>query len=437
MMKRLALVAIALFFCATLSGWNHLGWKWSQDDIPITYRVGDSSPTGMSHDEAVELIEEAYDRWGAIPCSPIDGDDEGETNNEPTNGGFGSNNASIFTFDGGAKNDLSESGTNAAAVTYRYDGQTLTNNGLSFQRARAMNIVFNDGRTWGTLADVDAPDCRGINDFLSTTVHEIGHGLGMAHSCESGDPCADPVLRGATMYYAGGQCENHRRDPNPDDQAGITAIYGPAIDFESPEDAILVGAVPLTTSFEVPDIYGESLYEFDWNFGDGSEHFVSTNPESVTHTWNTEGQFTVTLTAQGNAEECGGDFQTAQRKVGVVLACNAPDPTFTYRNDGEFTVTMENGSRLGAFECVTEFEWVLDGDEDSSLRTFQPTYTFDSAGSHTVVLRAIGPGGEAEFSVDIDVSRQSDEGCNASFAPAGGSIFALLIGALGIRRRRA
>ncbi len=436
-MKRLAMAAVAVFFWTTLTGWNHLGWKWSQDDIPITYRVGDSNPPGMTHEEAVELIAAAYDRWGDVPCSPIDGEDIGLTDNGQN--GFGSNNASIFTFDGGSKNDLTESGTNAAAVTYRYGGQTLTNNGLSFERARAMNIVFNDGRTWGTLADVDAPDCRGINDFLSTTVHEIGHGLGMAHSCENGDPCADPVLRAATMFWAGGTCETHRREPNPDDQGGITAIYGPAIDFKPTDDTeTLVGAVPLTASFQVPDIYGESLVEFDWNFGDGSPHFVSSNPESVTHTWNEEGQFTVTLTAQGVAEECGGEFETAQRKVGVVLACNAPEPTFEYENDGDFTVTMLNGSRLGAFECVTEFEWILDGDEEGALRTFEPTYTFDAAGTHEVTLRAIGPGGEAETTVEVEVKRQSDEGCNASFAPAGGSAAALLLGlvGLGVRRRR-
>ncbi len=436
-MKRLALVALALFLWTALSGWAHLGWKWSQDDIPITYRVGNSSPPGMTHDEAVDLIEESFDRWGDVPCSPIDGEYVGETDNEQ--GGFSSNNASIFTFDGGSKNDLTESGTNAAAVTYRYSGQTVTNNGLVFQRARAMNIVFNDGRTWGTKADIDSPDCRGINDFLSTSVHEVGHGLGMAHSCENGDPCADPVLRSATMFWAGGTCDSSRRSPNPDDVGGITAMYGPSIDFEVSEDTpSLVGSVPLTASFEVPDIYGETLHEFDWNFGDGSPHFVSPNPEMVTHTWNQEGQFTVTLTAQGTADECGGDYQTAQRKVGVVLACNEPDPTFSYSNDGDFTVTMENGSKLGAFECVTEFEWILDGDEDGALSTFQPTYTFDAAGTHDVTLRAIGPGGEAEVTVQVEVNRQSDEGCNASFAPAGGSGIALLVGLIGagVLRRR-
>ena len=436
-MNRFASVVLVLFFCVSLSGWNHLGWKWSQEDFPISYRVGDSNPPGMTRDEAVELIEEAFDRWGEVPCSPIDGDYQGETDNDQA--GFNSNTASIFTFDGGSKNDLTESGTNAAAVTYRYSGQTSTNNGLQFQRARAMNIVFNDGRTWGTIADIDAPDCRGINDFLSTTVHEIGHGLGMAHSCENGDPCPDPVLQQATMFWSGGRCENHRRSPNPDDSAGISAIYSPAVDFEATEDTTaLVGAVPLTASFEVPPEYHGSLVGFDWNFGDGSPHFVSSNPETVTHTWNDEGQFTITLTATGEAEECGGAFETQQRKVGVVLACNPPEPEFSFRNDGDYTVTMENGSRLGAFECVTEFEWILDGDEDGSLRTFEPTYVFEEAGTHTVTLRASGPGGENEFTLEIEATRQSDEGCNANFAPAAelpGAAVLLALLAVGRRRR--
>ena len=70
MMKRLALVAIALFFCATLSGWNHLGWKWSQDDIPITYRVGDSSPTGMSHGRSRRAHRRGVRPLGRDPLLP-------------------------------------------------------------------------------------------------------------------------------------------------------------------------------------------------------------------------------------------------------------------------------------------------------------------------------------------------------------------------------
>ena len=436
-MKRLALTAFALILWVSLSGWNHLGWKWSSDDIPITYRVGrDAGPPGMTHEEAVVLIEEAYDRWGDVPCSPIDGEDIGTVDNSQY--GFGSSNESIFTFDGGEKNNLTESGTNAAAVTHTYSNERLTNNGLSFERARAMNIVFNDGRTWGTIADVDAPDCRGLNDFLSTTVHEIGHGLGMAHSCESGEPCPDPVLSSATMFYAGGTCESHRRNPNPDDQAGITAIYSPAVDFEVDlqEGEATIGPAPLTATFSVPAEFTGPLYEFDWNFGDGSPHFVSPRPERVTHTWNEEGQFTVTLTAKGTAEECGGEFQTAQRKVGAVLACNAPRPTFEYRNDGDYTVQIVNGSALGAFECVTEFEWILDGDEDSSLRTFEPRYSFETAGTHSVTMRASGPGGVSEFTADVEVERLSDAGCNATFVPAGGSALALALGLLGVATRR-
>ena len=132
-------------------------------------------------------------------------------------------------------------------------------------------------------------------------------------------------------------------------------------------------------------------------------------------------------------------FDADQRKVGVVLACEEPVPSFAWSNLGEFIVALENTSPLGAFGCITGFEWILDGDEANSQRTYEPTWSFDEPGTHSVTLRASGPGGSADFTAEIVVNKASDEGgCDCSAAgrrPAGFGVFLLLLVIGAVRRR--
>ena len=145
------------------------------------------------------------------------------------------------------------------------------------------------------------------------------------------------------------------------------------------------------------------------------------------------------IAAFGDDESCGGEFETFKRQVGAALACSPPVPSAEFVNEGDFTVQMVNTSPLGAFGCTTEYEWILDGDEGSSLSTYEPQYAFESAGTHTVTLRAAGPGGENSTQVDIAVTRASDAGCNASVtgrASLGLGGLLGLVGLAGFVRRR-
>jgi PKD repeat protein len=240
------------------------------------------------------------------------------------------------------------------------------------------------------------------------------------------------------MYWAVSSCSGHQQDPNEDDTGAVNAAYGVSVDFEieAADGEALVGAVPFTAEMSIPDEFTENVTLYDWNFGDGTEHVVSDEPDPVEHTWTEEGQYTVTLEVEGNSEDCGGDWTARQRKVGVVLACSAPRPAFSSSNLGGFTVQMQNESELGAFGCITHFEWILDGNEDGALETYEPRWTFEDGAEHAVTLRASGLGGTEEVTQTIAATKKPDGGgCNSDMGGAA-SWGGLVMGIVAARSRR-
>lgn len=445
--SRLLLLPVLAITVPLLGGWKFITppKAWDTNDTgangtwPISWQLGNVVPNGLSStDESTELFTAAYQSWSDVPCSPIEADFAGLADNNQM--GFGNTTRTVISFDGNGRDALG-SGPLAAAVTHAND-DIITRNGYVFYKVTAGNIIFNEGLRFGNPDDVTDPSCFGTYDILGIGTHEIGHTLGMGHSCESGEACPDPLLRNATMYWAVSSCSDTQQVPGPDDWGCINAMYGVGVDYEitgvGEED--LVGPVPLTADMSVPEDFQSNVVQYEWNFGDGSPHETTLTAEPVAHTWETEGQYTVTLTITGEDDECGGLYEAQQRKVGVVLACDPPQPAFDFTNEGDFTVQIVNTSDLGAFGCITDFLWILDGDEAGALQTYEPTWTFDDNAPHTVTLRATGPGGTADVSAEIQVTKRSDAGCNASIVggqPAGGlALLVGLLGALGVRRRR-
>ncbi len=425
-MRRLAWSALLLLVTPSLLAFKLIQppRAWKGEDLPVEFHVGEAIPMGLSEDEKIDLLIASYDNWDQVRCSPLGGVYSGPVNDADTEG-FGHPEMTILTFDYPGRDDLG-SGPLAATVTHASNA-ILSHAGQNFYRATAMNIIYNDGIRWGSPEDIEGASCAGEFDFVGVSTHEIGHGFGLGHSCDQGEDCPDPVLRGATMFWSVSDCDNSQRIPNEDDTAGINTMYGVVIDFDvaaEGEGAGLIGPNPLTATMTVPsdfDDIAQSVTEWEWNFGDGTDHVVLPAPDPVTHTWERQGEFTVSLTIRGENDDCG-PFETTARRVGAVLVCDEPAPLFAFENVGANTVAMDNRTSLAAYGCISTFQWVREGADP--VESYEPRFTFEAPGEYPVSLRAIGPGGTGEVVQTVTVTRSAAGGCNASFAGGFGSSMA-------------
>ncbi len=467
-----ALVAasLAALAPATALAWEHTRNVWLPEDMPLVIKVADdgaeNSPeaceasgglSGCCEESlpagyCLQMSQEGFAAWETAQCAEFEIDirDGVADPNEvaPNIPSAQSMNLNYFTFNDPA-NEIAETGTLAVNLS-RALGQAFILDGSVYSHTYDSDIIFNEDVEFTTHENVLAGACQGQTNARTVMTHEIGHLMGMGHSCEDpgkgGGPCTDPVLREATMYWSEGACQFEAADINEDDLQGITALYGPFATFSCSHqvsDDQVVGVVPFDLNCVIVSDYLGEITNAEWNFGDGG----TSDSLTPTHRYDKAGNYTIQVTVQGEREACGPEgWENNFRKVGYVRACDVPTAEFEVEHIDGLQYQMLNDSDVSVYGCISDIQWdVFKGDKATGqpvldpIKAWEPIIEFPEPGTYTAVMSLGGIAGTGGAAVTFDARNRRGDGvgCDSVGSATGGAAGLLALASLlGLRRRR-
>lgn len=155
----------------------------------------------------------------------------------------------------------------------------------------------------------------------------------------------------------------------------ITVFPDPNADYNFEVDTTTVDFTNLSTEADT----------FFWDFGDGN----TSTEENPTHTYVTEGSYTVTLMA---INDC--DTSIFTREIGTASLPSA-DFSVAGNTDGcvPFTVEYKNQST----GTVDNYEWTFEGGTPATSNEQNPTVVYNSTGTFNVTLKVTNSAGDNEI----------------------------------------
>ena len=439
-MKRSITMALVLLFPLSSLAWEHTTWVWVPEDQPVEFTISDYVEDSIPEGTTEATILAGYENWKIAECADFESDHLGLTDENTTN---------MYNFENHVSFD--DPGNKIAggtlAVTYTIPGSEVAfvQDGKAYFRALDSDIVFNDNVDFILDADIEAGLCSGETSMESVGTHEIGHLMGLGHSCEEGDPCTDQDLLEATMFWTAGPCDMAQSVPNADEVQGLQALYGPYSTFRcsheinpDADDPLAFGVVPFDLRCVVDSKNLDEVTGATWYFGDGG---TSTELDPV-HTYDEPGNYTVQVCFDGESPTCG-DWEFCYRKVGYVRACGVPDVVFTTEHLDGLTYKLRNETDISVYGCIFEVQWDVyneSGDLMESIKAWEPDFTFEEAGNYRIVLNVGGPAGTGAAELTLAAKNQRGAGYGSCsnlgpMSPMGGLVL-LLAGALVFVRRR-
>lgn len=456
-----AALGFGMLGSSTALAWTHTEQVWLAEDMPIRWYSSDdggqntiancdaSGGTQGCCEESVpagyclESAQAGFDNWHDAKCADFDHEYAGFCDNS----GYLLDFQNHFTFND--PDDELDLGVIGETLT-RTNENAFILDGVQYKHSYDSDIQMNDNVVFDTADRIRNGNCNGGFNMEEIYTHEIGHLMGMGHSCEDpkkgGGPCTDPVLIEATMMWNGGPCSNEAETPNEDDIQGFTALYGPYASFSCSHqvsDDLAIGVVPFDLNCVIVSDYLSEVTGADWNFGDGGTASALT----ATHTYTEPGNYTIQMSVHGEREACGPDgWNNDFRKVGYVRACGAPVPSFEVAHVDGLKYQMLNDSDVSVYGCISAIQWeVFEGDGTSGKsiipanRAWEPVIEFPDNGTYTVVMNLGGIGGTTAAKVTFDAKNHRGEGYGCDNTSGVGGFGVLSIAgllALATRRRR-